>query len=496
MFRACVPLGDFPVFSAGRFVCARLATVLIRWRARRLLERRQAPTGAVAPRVGDLTHDRGSTGETEAAGGDTGLTGSAAQTRSGDQRLAMVVLTLVSGLQLASGALFAGEVHHQAFDEPAYAADIERFRVEGVNRETLRAQVAASGPLVTVVAGLAARLAPGDVRAWRIPVILSWLVVLGVTLLLARRLGDPAVTWSFSLFFAFPHVPTAIGSVLTEGPTMAGLLVAVALTSAGLATRSPGAALLAGLGTGVALLCRQYSLAFAVGLGLAWLSGARSIRLAAVTGAGPLTALALLFLVWGGLLSPSFKASGGPELHTRLGLNLWRPISAATYVGLYLAPLLLTARPFLRWRSLVAGAILAVGCVALRLPVLGNGPVLTLVKGVTGGWPLLLEVSTFIVLVLGLGSFLLALVGLRPWLAPNRLTSDPLLVLSIATVVAFVLQQLAVGGNNPFFERYILVVSPFFSLWGLRVGAPSRGWLEAYTGVLVVLGQFMLWRHA
>jgi hypothetical protein len=60
----------------------------------------------------------------------------------------------------------------------------------------------------------------------------------------------------------------------------------------------------------------------------------------------------------------------------------------------------------------------------------------------------------------------------------------------------FVVEQVGVGGNIPFFDRYVLELAPFLGLlafWLFPTLTKSR------IAVLIgfsTLGQFMLWRYA
>ena len=402
-------------------------------------------------------------------------------------------LLVVGTIQLASGAVFAATVRHEVFDEPAYAQDLESYRKEGPTLQALRSQTSASGPAAVLLGGMAGRLSPGDVRAGRIPVVLAWVGAFALALFLCARLTDARWAWSLTLLMAFPHVPTSIGSFLTEGPTMAFVLAGTVASVLGIPRRSSLAALLAGLAAGAAMLTRQYALAFALGVTASWLLATRSILLASMACVGPVLATLALLLIWGGLLSPSFQAPGGPELQTSVGLNLWRPISAAVYVGVYLGPVVLLARSTWNGRAAVAASVAAAACALLHLPILGNGPVLTMVSTarlapaqlVFGGF--IVAIALYCVLMAAAAVARQGLVGV---------VRDPSLLLALGTTGAFVVQQFAVGGSNPFYERYVLLVSPFVAYWGLRAAAPSTGRLVAVAAVLTAVGQAMLWRHA
>src|SRR4051812_41528007 len=230
-------------------------------------------------------------------------------------------------LQVGLGALFAALVHHPAFDEPLYRIDADRYRDQGVSRATLNAQQGAAPPLMPILTALAGRLSPGDFRAYRLPIIALWLASVALVVALARSSGEPTRAWTLFLLFCFPHVPISIGTLMTEGPATTALLAAVACTLWGLTssrhnrTSSLALALASGLCAGVALLFRHYALAIAIAVPLTWWVATRRWQTALLASLGTIAALALMYALWGGLMSPSFVSTGGPERKTFVGLN-------------------------------------------------------------------------------------------------------------------------------------------------------------------------------
>jgi hypothetical protein len=89
-----------------------------------------------------------------------------------------------------------------------------------------------------------------------------------------------------------------------------------------------------------------------------------------------------------------------------------------------------------------------------------------------------------------------ASVGVLLWEQHQAISSCAPAVFTLLVIVFFVAEQAGVGGNLPFYDRYVLQLAPFLGLIAFAVLprlTPSR--LFALAG-LSVLSHVMLWRFA
>jgi len=401
-------------------------------------------------------------------------------------------------LQLASACAFAFAVKEQVFDEPNYEPDVARYQLHGVTFGTLRAHETASAPVMSVLAGLSGRLVPGDIRFRRIPIILAWALAVAVAFLLARSVDEEAFTAALLAALCFPHVPTAMASLLTEGPTMLLTLVGLWATWAGCTGRlhQRWAAVVAGAACGIAILTRQYALATAGAMILTWVLCTRSVLLVALSSLGVCAALAALGWVWGGLSSPASRLPSGPAMHSVVALNLARPLAALASVGAYIALLVRWRKSRIGWLGAIGAAAASALLVAGGIELWGNGPIATVIAKFDRFGNVVaraLAASLGGAAVAALAAVCVGLVGLRHSLGGS---ASAILVFAAGSTTLFVLEQAGVGGTIPYFERYTYLMFPWAVYLTLRAFEAERGVVVAYLGTLAVVGQWMLWRHS
>ena len=86
--------------------------------------------------------------------------------------------------------------------------------------------------------------------------------------------------------------------------------------------------------------------------------------------------------------------------------------------------------------------------------------------------------------------------GLQLWSRGASLFSSPPVAFALLAIVFFIGEQVGVGGNMPFYDRYLLQLAPFLGLVAFDVlpGLTLQRLLALV--FLSVVGQGMLWRHA
>jgi hypothetical protein len=416
------------------------------------------------------------------------------------------LLVLVAVVQLASALLFAFVVHKQIFDEVNYQSDTGRYEREGVTADSLRAHTSPAGPGMPILASLGGRLVPGSLAARRVPIFLAWVLAAGLLVGLSRQRHEDAVVPIAGLcLLAYPHSPLSMATLLSEGPSVACALAA--LLASGLAVVDGKQqvvpwyrVLVSGLFLGSALWFRQYYLALVPAFVVAWWPSPARLRNWALFAIGPVIAVAAYLALWKGLTSPAARAglTYGTNVRAAMALNLLRPLSALAYVGAYALPLLpwgdrqRLARPVLL-KLAAAGLCVALALVLSGRSPWGNGPIMSLI-GVAGRVHPFAQRLADVVVAAAAFTSVLALV----WLI--RTSRDgwraPFVLVCIAAVVFFALEQLGIDGSIPFYERYAHQVIFFSSALVLSFTQPRTGRVLAFVGVLVVISQLTLWGKA
>ena len=430
------------------------------------------------------------------------------------------VAVLVFVFNLISAALFLVYVNRPVYDDGFNIFDIHNYRSNGVSLDTRRAQRNAPGPTSFIwMAGAARLIGANELRDARIGALFSW-ILLGVGVFLGARFSRNPDLWYAALLVSlvFPHSVMAAATVLTEGPALLfGVLGALAWTEFVSRADSRAASLILGmlgcLFLGLAATCRQYSLAFLPAAALTavlqfrsgnfnparkWSFAGRSIGCLALS----VIPVVLLFLAWGGIASPGIESGTSYNMMYKAsaGFNLLRPFIAALRVAVYLVPLtfplmarLAKARP--RWR-LPLLAVAALGGIAAghwTESLLQPGPLNSLVSGL-GRTALGREIVFGAIAAAAIYNAIAF--GFALWEQKTFLLSSSAAAFSLLAIIFFIGEQFAVGGNIPFYDRYVLQPAPFLGAVAFGI-LPSldKGRLGALAA-LALLSHFMLWRFA
>lgn len=413
-------------------------------------------------------------------------------------------------LNAISAILFIGLINRPIYDDVFNMLDVHRYVSRGISIDTLRSQVNAPGPTSFLCLAAVVRVLEGnELRDARVGALLSWLLLGGGILVGARRSRFPQF-WYIALLVSLvaPHALTATASVLTEGPALffavMGVLIWVESVSRPVSTlRLALLAVMGGMFMGIAVTCRQYYLML---LPAAVLVALRQSRQGSAADSPPrfVTSISsivislipafLLILIWKGFTSPGV---GHGTWDTKVGISLIRPIVAAFYVALYLVPLTFPAMSVLwaaqRWRALTFAAIAAIGTAQFRTYLLQPGPLKSLVhaaRQITTGEYILFGLISFVT-IYNVLSFGLVLWQKRA----NLLSSPPAVFASLATAM-FIIEQVGVGGNMPFYERYMLQLAPFLGIFAFSVMPRLTSPRLLALVFLSAVSQVMLWRYA
>lgn len=427
-------------------------------------------------------------------------------------RLVVLVLTL----NLVSAALFITLVNHPIYDDGYNFFDVHNYAAKGITVDTLRSQRNAPGPTSFLWMAAAVRLIGGnELRDARIGALFSWML-LGAGIFLGVRFSRYPELWCAALLVSlvFPHSVMAAATVLTEGPALLfAILGTLAWTEFVSRADSRLGLLILGifgcLFLGLAVTCRQYNLALLAAAALTallplwtkvWAEGKkkRFVGPALLCLALSAVPVLLLVLVWKGIANPSIESGAAYNMMYKAsaGLNLTRPINAALRVAVYLVPftfpLAMRLKPSYRWRVLAIAIVGGFTAGSWTQSLLDPGPLNTIV-GVASR--VFHSRALPFGLIAAFAIYNAIAVGVAIWEERKLVWSSPLMAFSILAILFFVGEQFGVGGNIPFYDRYVLQVAPFIGVLAFAL-LPSLD--KARLSALIVLSffsHFMLWRY-
>jgi hypothetical protein len=440
------------------------------------------------------------------------LPGAAEQAWSG--RLVRFVIVVLA-LNVVSAALFIGMVNRQVYDEPYNIFDVHNYATRGLSMETLLSHRNPPGPTGFLWMSAGVRLLGGEeLRDARIATLTSWILLAAGILFGARNSRFPQLWYGALLaMLVFPHALEASATLLTEGPSLLfavlGALAWIEFASDPNTTpRLFTLGLLGGLSMGVAVTCRQYNLALLPAAALFALcqwrrpafsdksrwpfSAILSLALAAVP-------VLLMVLVWKGISSPGM-ATGTSYDHmwkATVGLNLARPLVVAFYTAVYLVPLtfptMFQMKASRRQRALLIAVLGGAVITFFSSMFLQPGPLNSLIRFASrvpyGGTALFAVIAVIVIYNAVSTCFLL-------WEQRQALSSCAPAVFALLLVVFFVAEQVGVGGNLPFYDRYVLQLAPFLGLIAFAILPRLTTVRVLALAGMSILSHIMLWRFA
>jgi hypothetical protein len=446
----------------------------------------------------------------ERAESEGGLTGWPARSSSTLRNLVIAVFLL----NTVSAALFLHYVHHPVYDDPFNIYDVHAYEREGLSVSSIRANKNPPGPTSFVWMAATVRLIGGnELRDARIGALLSWIFLVCGALIAARYSQFPELWYSGLLAsLIFPHSAESAALVLTEGPALLfavlGAMAWIKFASQSQPTRKTLALGIAGgLSMGLAVTCRQYYLALlpAAFLLAAFESKGRNVKndrrwyaVMFISLAAAALPVLLLTLIWKGLSSPGM-ANGGSYANwtARIGLDASRPLIAAFYTAVYFLPLTIPAVFFAksksRWRMFLVGLCGGVLAALLSNKLLQPGPLRTavhfLARGMVGRYFAVGVIAAVAIYAAGMTCATL-------WQSRKIIIKQPLPMFAIFAVAFFIAEQIGVGGNIPFYDRYMLQMAPFLGILAFAAFPRVMGARLAVFAALAAIGQVMLWRFA
>lgn len=424
-------------------------------------------------------------------------------------------VTFVFTVNALSAILFMFSVRRPVYDDQFNMFDVHAYATHGISSTSIRAQRNAPGPTSFIWMASAVRLIGHDeLLDARIAILLSWFLLTIVIMIGARYSKWPQLWYGALLAtLIFPHSEIASATALTEGPALLFALTGVLAwtESASRQTRISTASLISGiiggLSIGLAITCRQYFIALLPAAGVLplflskdWSSEQKFRRLGSILISLTVAVIPALLMVfaWRGITSPNM-ASGTSyrNYHAAVGIAWFRPVVVTFFAAAYLVPYSFPAMWRVsmkrRWPGLLAALLVGLVATYLRDSFLDLGILHTLVGAasrIPAGSALLFWLITSV------ATYNAIAVCLLLWDDRSRLLTCVPAIFALLVIFFFIAEQIGVGGNIPFYDRYVLQLAPFLGIIGFWL-FPKFTWSRILTmAALAFVSHATLWQHA
>jgi len=409
----------------------------------------------------------------------------------------LYALVVVFAINALSAILFMLVVNHPVFDGGSNLHDVHAYVVHGISVASIHAQHNPPGPLSFIWMAVAVRLTGHyELLSAGMAVLFSWFLLVAGTIIAGRYSQWPQLWYSAALSaLIFPHSMTGV-LIWTEAASRLNRISSSSLTWL----------IVGGLFIGLSITSRQYYLALLPSAGvlallllksrppgdkLQWFGGiAVSLAVAVIP-------VILLLLIWKGISSPGMEAgTADPNYQVGVGLAWFRPVQVIFYTALYLVPYSFPAMWGMsltrRWPALAGAAAAGFAATYFRNILVNPGPLNSVIEtasripaGATLVFWLIATVTIYNAVAVG---FLL-------WEERAELRLCVPAIMALLVIFFFIAEQLGVGGNIPFYDRYILQLAPFLGLIGFWLFPKFTRSRILVIVAMSAFSQEMLWRY-
>ena len=389
----------------------------------------------------------------------------------------------ICAFYLLTACILALLVNYGVMDEDFHLENIRPFVQSGLNRSTLYHFVPPTGVGSHLWFAFWMWLFPGITFVGLRVITCATLLGLAGCAYVQLRTVSVALQYTIlasTLFMLVcPYFFLSVSTVMTEGPALlflfAGLLLLLVSRFQQILPFFLGCLLL-----GLTTIARFYYIPllpalFVVLLLSDWqqydfktLTKTRWLFYAAI-GVSLLPLVGLIWL-WGGLTPPYFEQWS--KLRSGISFNALRPLSALVLTGVYVAPFVLlnvswTSKLFLR--ALFIAGLLSLVLALLQINLfhdpssvddVTSGPVEHTLQLIKARSDIGMTFGLFVIYSLSFLSLAIVTQQLFGFIVRKDF-SDKGLVFSVVFVAGFIASQAFVGGNHPFFERYLVHPWPF-----------------------------------
>ena len=363
--------------------------------------------------------------------------------------------------------------NHFVFDESFHDYDIERYYKFPISIASIKEHYNPNGILSHILPAIFAKIIGSkDIIVIRLFV---WLCVLGSFVLLSfKRFSNDTLKLGFLITICNPYSFLCSSTYMTEFISLSFVIFGfIFIQSENNYKKNIGYLVI-----GLSIVTRLYYLALIPAIFLPELLRINSLTafkrvfkeniLPFILIISPLV---FLILLWNGLTPPTLLEKGG-EI-SEVSLNLPRFVVACIYIGFYSIPFLyfsLRPKEYELFRKPIY-AILILACSIIILLLLPN--IFNLVdRPINTGiifsiYKVYLSNNSFLgfsynLIIVFISLFSLSL--LVSFVFKNSFTQNRSQLIAVFFILFFLLQQLFVGGNIAFYERYILTSSFFLGI--------------------------------
>lgn len=423
----------------------------------------------------------------------------------------LYLLIFLGAVSVFSSLCFINTVSTPVFDDTFNIIDVQRYVAEGVSSETIRQHVNSPGPTSYLWIGIAAKQLGNSLSAYRIGALISWVLLITIACFLAIKCKEREwILVSAITALTFPHATMSMSLVLTEGPALMFACTGSWLWINAYSKNRPGwsqaiSILTGGLLMGLSVTARQYYLALLPSMVLfaffhhrenEW-QDKRKIIITILSIMLATAPCAYLFSIWGGASSPGMSSGASYSgIQAGIGLSISRPVIVLFYITVYFLPY--TTGLWLREKTrLSKGTFLFILIGALAIGYFGptllqEGPLNTIMAGLGTVLPYLDRIA--LTIIGGLSLYNAALMIRLITQQRTQLFASPPFLFSLLFLMFFIAENIAVGGNINFYERYVLQVAPFIGIIAYSITKRiSRAYI-VMLGLLFLSSNGMLWR--
>jgi hypothetical protein len=156
-------------------------------------------------------------------------------------------------------------------------------------------------------------------------------------------------------------------------------------------------------------------------------------------------------------------------------------------------PLMLPINLSRRWREIGVAILAGLAAARFHAQALQPGPLRSAFYAIARG-PVLTAVMFG--LLVAIAAFSAIIIARTLWAKRAELLTRPAVVFAVLMVLFFIGEQFGVGGNGPFYDRYILQIAPFLGIISFAALPQLSYERLGMLGAMSVLNHVILWRYA
>ncbi|MBB3837493.1 hypothetical protein FHS57_001487 [Runella defluvii] len=415
----------------------------------------------------------------------------------------LIILRVIIFLFFTSSFIFIILTNENKFDESFHLIDINNYFSHGINIKSLKNHTTPTGPGSHIWATFWGKLFGYNIITFRFSVWFCWLFIyiLLEHLFKEKRRNTNTVAL---LLFSTPYAPTLAGLLMTEAFGLFCALMGTLLLIISFKVKKHSILLITStLFMGIAIISRLYFLCLAPSFFMLMFQKKLSTSLSFTYSSILIANIILIFpflslcLIWGGIIPPSYyKVHSAQNLH--LALNFPRFISVLMYLGAYLSPIitlqLIQKEIKIEIKTIIILLIISVFIFSyvyvwnIDTTFTKSGLINYIDQKIRFLNPTIGYIFYFFSIFISIFSLYYFNKNFK------SLKKNDIIIFCYYTIVFFLILQIFISGNNPFYERYLIHILPF--LWIICGNMKFKKTILFYVFILagIFIGQLALWR--